>query len=69
MRILKHIISWVVWTVIGLYALVMIAVRTPWAQQQLGAQLSEIAERKLGTKVHVGRIDVGFFNRLILGSP
>ena len=66
MRILKHIISWVVWTVIGLYALVMIAVRTPWAQQQLGAQLSEIAERKLGTKVHIGRIDVGFFNRLIL---
>ena len=63
---MKHIVSWIVWTVVGLYATVMIAVRTPWAQRELGTRVSQLIEEKLGTKVEVGRIDLGFLNRLIM---
>jgi len=65
-KILKHIINWVVWTFISLYAVVMLAVRVPVVQQELGEQISELVGRKLGTKVEVGRVDLGFLNRLIL---
>ena len=68
MKILKHIINWVIWTLIGLYAVIMIAIHIPVVQQQLGSKTAEIIGQKLGTKVEVKRIDLGFLNRLILDS-
>ena len=50
----------------GLYALLMIAIQTPWVQQSLGQQVSSVLGEKLGTRVKVGRVDLGFLNRLIL---
>ena len=66
MKIVQHIINWVIWTVVGLYAFVMCVVMTPWAQRELGTQVSRLIGEKLGTKVEIGRIDLGFLNRLIL---
>ena len=66
MTTLKHIINWIVWTLMGLYALLMISIRTPWVQQKLGSQVSTILSDKLNAKVSVGRIDLGFLNRLII---
>ena len=66
MRVLKHIVNWIVWTVLGLYATLMITINTPWAQEQLGNKVAEVVGEKLGTKVKVGRVDLGFLNRLIL---
>ena len=66
MRTLKHIINWVVWTAVLLYAVLLGTIRTPWAQRQLGSYVSEAVGRALGTTVQVGRIDLGFLNRLIL---
>ena len=68
MRILKHIINWTVWTFLGLYAVVMIAVHTPFVQRELGDSIAQMLGKKLGTEVHIGRIDLGFLNRLILDS-
>jgi len=66
MKIVQHIINWVVWTVVGLYILAMCVIMTPWAQRELGTQASQLIGEKLGTKVEIGRIDLGFLNRLIL---
>ena len=66
MKILKHIINWTVRILVGLYAIVMIAIRIPQVQHYLGAKASQIVGEKLGTKVEVGQIDLGFLNRLIL---
>ena len=66
MKILKHITNWIVWTLLSLYAILVIAVRTTSVQQWLGQSLSEALGRKLGTEVTIGRIDIGFLNRLIL---
>ena len=68
MRILKHIINWIVWTFLGLYAVVMIAVHTPFVQRELGDSVAQVLADKLGTKVHIGRVDLGFLNRIILDS-
>ena len=50
----------------GLYAIVMIAVRIPQVQQYIGEKTAQTIGEKLGTKVEVGQIDLGFLNRLIL---
>ena len=45
MRILKHIINWTVWTFLGLYAVVMIAVHTPFVQRKLGDSIAQVIVR------------------------
>ena len=66
MRIIKHIVNWIVWTLLGLYATVLIAIHIPGIQQRLGDYAAEALSRKLGTQVTVGRVDLGFLNRLVL---
>ena len=66
MKVLKHIINWTVWTLVSLYAVVMIAIRIPRVQQYIGEKAAQAVGEKLGTKVEVGQIDLGFLNRLIL---
>ena len=68
MKILKYIINWTVWTLVGLYAVVMIAIRVPQVQHYLGKKAAQAVGGKLGTKVDVGQIDLGFLNRLILDN-
>lgn len=44
----------------------MIVVHTTWAQEQLGRKAAQVIGEQLGTDVHIGRIDVGFLNRIII---
>ncbi len=66
MKILKHIIRGTIWTILGLYILTVSLIQIPSVKDCLGRQTSSILSEKLGTKVHVGRVDLGFFNRLII---
>lgn len=66
MRILKHIINWTVWTLLGLYLMVMAVIHIPQSQNWLGHRIGIIISEKLGTQATVGRVDLGFLNRLIL---
>ena len=68
MKILKHIINWTVWTLVGLYTVVMISIHIPQVQHYLGTKAAQIIGEKLGTKVEIGQIDLGFLNRLILDN-
>ena len=63
---LKHIINIVVWTVICLYILVITLLRIPAIQGQIGEITASAISKKLGTRVEIGRVDLGFFNRLII---
>lgn len=66
MNKLKHITNWIVWSLMGLYAVLMIAVQQPHVQRFMGKMVAEALQAKLGTKVEVGRINLGFFNRIII---
>ena len=66
MKLLKHIISWVIWSVLALYMLALICVQLPSVQSHMGRWLSSMLGEKLGTEVSVGRISLGFLNRIII---
>ena len=66
MKRLKHIINWTIWSLLGLYFLLIILIHVPAVQTFLGRQVAGAVSRKLGTEVSVGRVDLGFFNRLII---
>ena len=65
-KILKRIISIVIWTVIALNLLSAGLLHLPGVQQFLGAKVSALLEDQLGTKVSVGQIDLGLLNRIII---
>ncbi len=66
MKALKHIINGTVWTLLGLYAIVLLAIHIPAVQREIGSKTAELLSETLGTEVKVGRIDLGFLNRLII---
>lgn len=50
----------------GAYLVVVAMLHVPMVQRSLATYVSEALSEKIGTKVSVGRIDLGFFNRLII---
>lgn len=66
MKRLKHIISIAIWTVVALYFGIIILTHIPSVQRLIGTQVSESLSQKLGTKVRIGRVDLGFLNRIII---
>ena len=66
MKLLKRIISWTIWGIIGLNLMLMGISHIPAAQRQIGAFVAGVVEEKLGTRVKVGRVDPGFLNRIII---
>ena len=66
LKILKTILSIVVWTVVGLYLLVILTFSIPSVQEYLGRKAAGMLSQKLGTSVSIGRIDYGLLSRLTL---
>ena len=66
MKRLTHIISGIVWTLVGLYLLLIILLHIPAVQGYIGHQTSRFLSNKLGTEVRVGKVNVGILNRLII---
>lgn len=50
----------------ALYFLLMILIHFPACQQYIGKKVAEVVSEKLNTEVSVGRVDLGFLNRIIL---
>jgi hypothetical protein len=63
---LKHILNALLWTLVSLYFVVVILLHIPAIQSFVGNQVSNRIAQKLGTKVQIGRVDLGFLNRFIL---
>ena len=66
MRKLKHIINWTIWSLLTLYVVLIILIHLPFVQTWLGSVVGGMVSKKLNTEVSVGRVDLGFFNRLII---
>jgi hypothetical protein len=66
MKRLKHIITGVVWTIAGLYLALVLLTHFPPVQSFIGSQVASALSHKLGTEVNVGKVNLGFFNRIII---
>ena len=63
---LKHIVNALIWTLAGLYFALIILLHIPAVKEFIGQEASHVLAEKLGTKVEIGKIDLGFLNRLII---
>ena len=63
---LKHIINAAVWTLAGLYFALVVLLHIPAIKGFVGREAGRALEEKLGTKVSVGKVDLGFLNRLVI---
>ena len=62
---LKHIFSSIFTTMVIAYLLVVTLVHIPFIQNLLAREVSTLVGEKLGTRVLIGRVDIGFLNRLV----
>lgn len=65
-EVLKRIINTVLWTVVALYLVAVALFHVPVVQHAIGSEVARVLSAKLGTAVSVGRVDLGFANRLIV---
>ena len=56
----------VLWVIIGLLVTTVVLLRMPTVQRFMGEKTAEMLSEKLGTQVSVGRVDVGFLNRITI---
>ena len=66
MKKFKHICNGIIWTLIVLYLLLIVLMHLPSVQTFLGKEVAEALAGKFGTKVEVGKVNLGFFNRIII---
>mgnify|MGYP002620614814 CR=1 FL=1 len=65
-KLLKRIVSWTIWGIISLNLVLMGISHIPAAQHYIGSKVAEVVGHTLGTQVTVGRVDLGFLNRIII---
>ncbi len=63
---IRHIFNWVLWILVGIVIMLFILLRIPAVQRYMGDKAAETVSEKIGAKVNLGRIDVGFPNRIII---
>ena len=66
MKRLKYIINWTIWSLLALYVGVLVAIHVPFVQRLIGEKVADAVAEKIGTKVSVGNVDLGFLNRIII---
>ncbi len=66
MKTVRKLVSWLVWGLLALVTSLMVALRLPAVQDWAGSKVAGVLGEQLGTEVSVGRVDLGFLNRLIL---
>ena len=65
-RILKRIINIGLGVVLAAYLTAVVLLHIPTVQGYVGVCVSDAIEDKIGAKVSIGRIDLGFLNRIII---
>ncbi|MCR4603000.1 MAG: translocation/assembly module TamB domain-containing protein [Prevotella sp.] len=64
MKKIKHFISWTIWSLLALYVLIVVLIQLPFVQNWLGQLVAGAISKKLNTEVTIGRVDLGFLNRV-----
>lgn len=62
----KHYINLTIWALAALYLGIAILVNLPAVQGYIGQRVASALAEKLHTRVSVGRVDLGLFNRIII---
>lgn len=65
---IKRFFNVSIWLVCGFVISLAILTHTPSVQSFIGKKVAEAVGDKLGTKVKIGRVDIGFLNRLIIDN-
>ena len=68
MKWIKYIFNVCFWTVVSLYLLIAVMVHIPYVQQSLASGVASVISSKLNTRVEIGRVDLGFLNRLVIDN-
>ena len=68
MKRFKHIINSIIWTLVALYFMLVVLLHLPPVQAFIGSEVATVLSEKFGTKVSVGKVNLGFFNRLIVDN-
>ena len=66
MKRIKHIINSIIWTLLGVYILLIVLVHVSPIQHFLGSEVSDALAKKFGTQVTIGSVNLGFLNRIIV---
>lgn len=62
----KRTIKIIIWTITGLYLTIVTLLHIPFIQNTIGECVGDALSAKLGTKVSIGCVDLGFVNRIII---
>ena len=69
MKIIRRILTTTVWTLLGLYLLLLIVTRLPVVQETIGNKMETMLAKKLGTNVYIGEVSIGMLlNQLSLNE-
>ena len=68
MKWIKYIFNVCFWTVVSLYLLIAVMVHIPYVQRSLASGVASVISSKLNTRVEIGRVDLGFLNRLVIDN-
>lgn len=66
MKLLRNILGVVIWACVGLYFSLIVLLHIPSFQSLTGEWIAAALAKRLGANVTVGRVDLGFLNRLIV---
>ena len=66
LKILKHILNIAIWSILGLYLLIILTFSIPAVQEYLGKRVANVLSEKLGTSVSIGRLKYGLLSHLTL---
>ncbi len=58
------IVAWI----LGIYAIVIVALNLPFMQRLIANKIADTLSEKLNTKVSIGSVNVGFLNRIIVND-
>jgi len=65
---LRHIFAYTVWTVVGIYAVIVVLLHIPTVQRFSASEFSKALSEKLGTQVKVENLNLCFLNRVIIDN-
>lgn len=66
MKFIKYIITVAVWVLVGVTILIMIITHIPSVQSYIGTVAADFIAEQLGSKVSIGKVNIGLFNRVII---
>lgn len=65
-KAIRRALTYTFWTVAYIYIGVTVLLHVPYCQRQTGNMVASALSEKIGARVSVGRIDLGFLNRIII---